>query len=91
MAVKKIVKIWDGEKILKKNITFLRTPTKDVILPASDKTKEMIQDLIDTYQSMSCAGIAANQIAYDKKIFIGMKNVDKIDTDEIEKAEAELS
>ena len=92
MAVKDIVTIWDGKKLLNKNINFLRTPTKKVHLPASDSIKNIIQDLIDTYKSRPCAGIAANQIGYDKQIFIGMKKVHKdIDTEYIEELESRLS
>ena len=89
MAVKGIVKIWDEKNLLIDNINFLRTPTKKVHLPASDSIKDIIQDLIDTYQSKQCAGVAANQIGYDKQIFIGMKTIDEnIDTEYIEELEA---
>ena len=92
MAVKKILKIWDDEKLLIDNIKFLKTPTKKVILPVSDTTKQIIQDLIDTYKEIPCAGIAANQIGYDKQIFIGIKNIDeKKDIQSIEKAESQIS
>lgn len=92
MAVKKIVKIWDDKKLLIKNINFLRTPTKKVHLPASDNIKKIIQDLIDTYKSRPCAGVAANQIGYEKQIFIGMKTCDDdIDTKYIEELEARES
>ena len=30
-------------------------------------------DLLDTYKVTPCAGIAANQIGYDKRIFVGLK------------------
>ena len=33
----------------------------------------MNEVIIDTYQKIPCAGIAANQIGYNKRIFIGMK------------------
>ena len=76
MAVKEseLIKIWDGEKIDKNNIDFLRTPTKEVKFPLSNYVKEIIEDLMDTYQAFPCAGIASNQIGYDKKLFIGMKH-----------------
>ena len=89
MAIKKIVKIWDDEKILEENINFLKTKTKPVTFPASDYIKNIIQDLIDTYQKISCAGIAANQIGYEYQIFIGMKTLDdETESEEIEKLEA---
>ena len=92
MAIKNIVTIWDDNKILKENINFLQTKTKNVTFPASDFIKNIIQDLIDTYKVINCAGIAANQIGYQYQIFIGMKElIDLEDAKEIEKAEAELT
>tara|TARA_Y100001968_G_scaffold122560_2_gene111512 strand:- start:4603 stop:5223 length:621 start_codon:yes stop_codon:yes gene_type:complete len=76
MAVREtdLVKIWDGEKINQDGIDFLRTSTKEVQFPLSNHVKQIVQDLIDTYRAVPCAGIAANQIGYDKKLFIGMKH-----------------
>tara|TARA_Y100001934_G_C11883731_1_gene554376 strand:- start:22 stop:645 length:624 start_codon:yes stop_codon:yes gene_type:complete len=76
MAIKEtdLVKIWDGKKVNRENIDFLRTPTKEVKFPLSNHVKQIIKDLIDTYKAVPCAGIAANQIGYDKKLFIGMKH-----------------
>ena len=76
MAVKEtdLVKIWDGKKIDKESIDFLRTSTKEVQFPLSNHVKQIIDDLIDTYKAVPCAGIAANQIGYDKKLFIGMRH-----------------
>ena len=31
-------------------------------------------DLLDTYKTIPCAGIAANQIGYNKRVFIGLKH-----------------
>ena len=85
MAIKDIVKIWDDEKIIKENVTFLKKETKQVTFPASDYIKNIIKDLIDTYQKITCAGIAANQIGYDYQIFIGMKTIeDESKSEEIE-------
>ena len=76
MAVKDndLVQIWDGSKIDTKKIDFLRTPTKEVAFPLSNHVKQVVTDLIDTFRAVPCAGIAANQLGYDKKIFIGMKH-----------------
>ena len=54
MAVKDtdLVKVWDGKKINKKNIDFLRTPTKEVIFPITHHVKQIIEDLTDTFQAM---------------------------------------
>ena len=92
MAIKNIVKIWDGKNLLEENVNFLKLKTKKVTFPASDFIKNIIEDLIDTYKEISCAGIAANQIGYNYQIFIGMKTIeDENEAEEIEKKEAELS
>jgi len=92
MPIKKIITIWDENKILKENIKFLQTKTKTVRFPASDFIKNIVQDLIDAYQVINCAGIAANQIGYEYQIFIGMKELINIeDAKDIEKAEANLT
>ena len=44
MAIKNIVKIWDGEEIIDDNIKFLKLKTKNVTFPASDFIKNIIQD-----------------------------------------------
>ena len=76
MATKKLIEVWDGSQLIEKNITFLKQKTKDVILPLSDNTKQILSDLLDTYKVIPCAGVAANQIGYDKRIFIGIKHDD---------------
>ena len=92
MAIKNIVTIWDDNKILKENINFLQTKTKTVTFPASDFIKTIVEDLIDTYQVINSAGIAANQIGYEYQILIGMKELTDIeDIKDIEKAEAGLT
>ena len=70
----KLIKVWDDDNLIQKNIDFLRISTKVVRLPISNYTKEIIQNLLDTYKSMPCAGIAANQLGYDEKIFVGMQH-----------------
>ena len=79
MAIRDIdvIKVWDGKCILEKNIDLLCTPTKPVTFPISNQIKQIIQDLIDTYKAIPCAGIAANQIGYENKLFIGMKYDEK--------------
>jgi len=73
MAIKKLVEVWDGKNLIKKNVIFLKQKTKNVHLPISSKDQNILDDLLDTYKKIPCAGIAANQIGYDKSIFIGMK------------------
>lgn len=81
MAVKKLVEVWDGKNIIEKNIQFLKQKTKEIHLPINNINKKILTDLLDTYKKVPCAGIAANQIGYDKRIFIGMKE-DEPDTEE---------
>jgi len=81
MAIKKLVEVWDGRNIIENNINFLKQKTKEIYLPINDTNKEILKDLLDTYKKVPCAGIAANQIGYNKRIFIGMKN-DEPDTEE---------
>ena len=69
-----LVKVWSDGVLIRKNIDFLRNPTKRVTFPISVQIKNIIEDLIDTYRAIPCAGIAANQLGFDKKIFIGMKD-----------------
>ncbi len=73
MAIQKLVEVWDGKNILKNNIEFLKKKTHEVRLPLSDTNKQILIDLLDTYKVTPCAGIAANQIGYDKRIFVGLK------------------
>ena len=83
MAVKNenLVKVWDGKQLIEENIQFLKQPTKKVNFPISEHINSIIQDLIDTYKVTPCAGIAANQIGYDKSIFIGMEYDDRPEED----------
>ena len=50
------------------NIDFLRTPTKTITFPLSPHIEQIITDLKDTFKATPCAGIAANQIGYNKKL-----------------------
>lgn len=81
MAIKKLVEVWDGKNIIENNIEFLKQKTNEIHLPINDTNKNILRDLLDTYKKVPCAGIAANQIGYDKRIFIGMKE-DEPDTEE---------
>ena len=81
MAIKKLVEVWDGKNLIKNNITFLKQSTKNIHLPISPIDQNILDDLLDTYKQIPCAGIAANQIGYDKRIFIGMKK-DEPDTED---------
>ena len=72
-----LVKVWSEQTLIEKNIQFLKQPTKKVSFPLSPYVQAIINDLIDTYKATPCAGIAANQIGYDKSIFIGMEYDDR--------------
>ena len=49
MAIKKLIEVWDGKNLLKDNIKFLKQTTKEVYLPLSDKNKNILSDLLDTF------------------------------------------
>ena len=74
-----LVKVWNDGELIEENIQFLKEPTKKVAFPLSEHVHSIIQDLIDTYKETPCAGIAANQIGYNKSIFIGMEYDDRPD------------
>ena len=82
MAIKKLVEVWDGKNLIPDNINFLKKETKEVRLPFSDEINQILTDLFDTYKEIPCAGVAANQIGYDKKIFIGLKHDEYNEDDE---------
>jgi len=73
MSAKKLIEVWDGKNIIDKNIIFLKKKTNNVNIPLSDESKKIINDLKDTYLVTPCAGIAANQLGYNKSIFIGLQ------------------
>ena len=84
MADKKksnIVTVWKESELVKENIDFLRTPTKKVNFPTSPQVKKIIEDLETSFRSIPCAGIAANQLRYDRKIFVGMRHDNNISTE----------
>ena len=90
MAIKKLVQVWDGKILKEKNISFLKQKTKEVRLPLSENNKQILKDLKDTYNIIPCAGIAANQIGYDKRIFIGLKHDDYNDENEDQEESKEV-
>jgi len=82
MAIKKLVEVWDGKDIIENNILFLKKKTKQIKLPLSLEINQILEDLLDTFKNTPCAGVAANQIGYDKKIFIGLKHDNYEEEDE---------
>tara|TARA_Y100001980_G_C14503858_1_gene279591 strand:- start:265 stop:960 length:696 start_codon:yes stop_codon:yes gene_type:complete len=77
MAIKRIIKAWKDNSIDELNLNFLMKPTELVEYPFSKEIKMIVQDLKDTANSIECAGIAANQISYNKRIFIGLSDPEK--------------
>ena len=47
MAVKEIVKIWDGEQLIHGNVDFLHKKTRPVKFPLSEQSKNIIQDKME--------------------------------------------
>jgi len=74
MSVKKLIEVWDGKNLVEKNIKFLKLKTKKVHSPFNENINTILKDLLDTYKKTPCSGIAANQIGYDRRIFIGLKD-----------------
>ena len=89
MAIKKIVKVWDEGDLLIENIKFLKNKTKNIFFPLTNSSLNILNNLLETYEKTPCAGIAANQLGYDKSIFIGIKEYDEsIDEEELEEKES---
>ena len=88
MGIKKIIKVWDEGGVLDDNIEFLLKETKNIYFPLTSSSEKIIEDLHEAYKEIPCSGIAANQIGYDKSIFIGLKDYnDDLDVDDIEEKE----
>ena len=77
MAIKKLIEVWDGSTLIKDNIVFLKQKTKEVQNPKSSSLEQIKKDLLDTYQATPCSGVAANQIGYTQRMFIGLKDDDE--------------
>ena len=88
MGIKKIIKVWNEGGLVDDNIEFLLKETKNIYFPLTSSSEKIIEDLHEAYKEIPCAGIAANQIGYDKSIFIGLKDYnDDLDVDDIEEKE----
>ena len=77
MAIKKLIEVWNGSTLIKDNIIFLKQKTKEVQNPKSASLEQIKKDLLDTYQAIPCSGVAANQIGYTQRMFIGLKHDDE--------------
>ena len=57
-------------KILKHPDTFLRGPTENLDFPLSDENKIIIKNMINLMYQERGIGLAANQVGYNRKIFV---------------------
>ena len=57
-------------KILKKPDVFLRQETYDVEFPLHVNNKRLIADMIQTMYENNGIGLAANQVGYNRRIFV---------------------
>ncbi len=57
-------------KLLKKPDTFLKGPTQDVDIPLSDENKIIIGNMINLMYQHRGVGLAANQVGYNRRIFV---------------------
>jgi peptide deformylase len=72
MSVRKIIEVWGEDFFDKLEFKFLRIPTSKVTFPLEKDVKNIILDLRETVEKIPCLGIAANQIGYNKQVFIGL-------------------
>ena len=79
MAKKKrkrlIHEIINKNKFDQRSLLLHTRPTKEVTFPLSDKDQRIVKNLQTAVTKIDCAGIAANQIGYNKRIFIGLSKV----------------
>ena len=57
-------------KLLKKPDVFLKGPTQNVEIPLSDENKIIIGNMINLMYQNNGIGLAANQVGYNRKIFV---------------------
>ena len=57
-------------KLLKKPDTFLKGPTQNVEIPLSGENKIIIGNMINLMYQNNGIGLAANQVGYNRKIFV---------------------
>ena len=57
-------------KILKKPDVFLKGPTQNIEIPLSDENKIIIGNMINLMYQNNGIGLAANQVGYNRKIFV---------------------
>ena len=57
-------------QILKKPDVFLKGPTQNIEIPLSDENKIIIGNMINLMYQNNGIGLAANQVGYNRKIFV---------------------
>ena len=57
-------------EIVKEPDVFLRDETQEIEVPLNDDNKKLIADMIQTMYDNNGIGLAANQVGYNRKIFI---------------------
>ena len=57
-------------KIVKEPDVFLKQETHEVEFPLNDNNKKLIADMIQTMYDNNGIGLAANQVGYNRRIFI---------------------
>jgi peptide deformylase len=87
MSTKKILTLWDKEKLNEEDAAILRKPSDDLPLPLDAAAKTQIKDLVRAFLIRNDAlGLAAPQIGINKRIVIFRnKNFDDPDWEKDEK------
>ena len=57
-------------KILKPPDTFLRQPTEEVEIPLSEENNIILDNMIKIMYQANGIGLAANQIGYNRRMFV---------------------
>ena len=71
MATRKIILLWEEGEINKENHEILKNQCSQVIFPLDKKTKQEINDLVDSFLSgKDSVGLAAPQIGIRKRFFV---------------------
>jgi peptide deformylase len=87
MSTKKILTLWNDEKLNEEDAGILRKTSADLLVPVDKLGKAQVNDLIKTFLARKDAlGLAAPQIGINKKIIIFKnKNFDEKDWSKDEK------
>ena len=72
LSIKNITRVWNRNGIRRDNLSLLTKPTHKVPFPLQEKDLNIIEALKENTTKIKCAGIAANQLGFDRNIFIGL-------------------